>query len=92
MRGLVTELLAWIFGSKADAGIAAAAAANQGFDRLLARMDARLTLTERRVDECDEDRADLRVEVGGLKIKVAECEEDRNELRQMITELDQRTQ
>lgn len=66
-----------------------ASVAIEGFDRFARRMENRLAKTEKRLDECDEDRAELRAEVGVLKIEVGECKEDRDELRERIKSLEQ---
>ncbi len=59
----------------------------EGFDRLSARFENRLTVTEDRLDECDRDRAELRSEVTDLKVKSVECDTDRAELRSEVHEL-----
>jgi chaperonin cofactor prefoldin len=69
-----------------------ASVAIEGFDRFARRMENRLKATEKRMDECDEDRAELRMAVGGLTVKVNECDEDRTELRERIDALESKTQ
>lgn len=90
---MLTEILTALWGfifrkDKADDGINAATAANKSFERFIAKVEARLTITESRLDECDEDRNELRTEVGGLKVRVGECEEDRAELRDRVNTLE----
>jgi len=51
-----------------------------------------LNTQNERLDECDQDRADLRTEVNALNTKVAECDEDRKELRDRIETLEQQSQ
>ncbi len=68
----------------------------EGFDLLAssqrefnAQIIERLDTQSTRLDECDQDRSELRTAIGGLTIKVAECETDRTELRDSVEQLSQ---
>lgn len=68
-----------------------AAIAVDAFGRLSERLENRLERAETRLDECDDDRRELRTEVGGLKQKVEDCDEDRKDLRERIESLERNT-
>lgn len=52
----------------------------EGYDRLSRRQERRLDAVEKRLDECDEDRRELRN-------KIDECDEHRSRLQDEVTEL-----
>ncbi len=50
-----------------------------------------LNLQARRLDECEEDRDELRNKIVHLEQKVYECDEDRKDLRERIETLESNT-
>ncbi len=82
MWGAICRLVSFIF-RKGESSIAI-----DGLDKLAERFEGRLDKTEKRLDECDEDRSRLRtkqsemeVEVGSLRGRIKICEDDRTDLR-----------
>lgn len=62
-----------------------------GWDKFSDAIETRLTSTEKRLDDCESDRDEMRRQIHTLRNKVEDCDDDRRELRAMITALDDRT-
>jgi chromosome segregation ATPase len=58
-----------------------------GYDRLASRLEKRLDNAERRLDECDDDRQELRGKVSVLEDRVEECDEHRSRLQSEVTSI-----
>jgi archaellum component FlaC len=68
------EWLKWLFGLLKGNG---AATAIEGFDRLTGRQDEWIDRIEKRLDDCDDDRA-------ALHKRADECDKDREKLREAL--------
>lgn len=54
-------------------------------------MASRLDRAEQRLDECDQDRVELRSHITDLTMRVERCDTDREELRQRVETLEEKT-
>jgi chromosome segregation ATPase len=74
MLDWITKAIGWLLKKEG------AAVAIEGYDRLMGRLENRLAIAEKRLDECDDDRTELHK-------RADDCDEDRHELRREVHDL-----
>ena len=82
MAELLLKLLKFL-----GVGRSKAADAVDAYDRFTSRLEHRLAGYEIRLDECEQDREEMRSEITDLTIKVARCDEDREQLQTDVARL-----